>query len=170
MKLDQFLVISGVPGVHKLVSTRANGLVIEDRHEGRTRFVPVRQQQITPLASVSMYTDTEEGTIPLVDVFQRMLDQYAENPPIPLTSPSADLRDYFSTILPEHDQDRVHITDIKKCIKWFNFMYEKGIFLEAAEEETKISDNPTPEPPVENLDAQEQDTPSSEESPNSKAE
>jgi hypothetical protein len=82
MNLDKFLVIAGVPGVHKLVSTRSNGLVIEDRQEGRTRFVPVRQNQITPLGTVAVYAETDEGTVPLTDVFQRMLDQLTSTPPV----------------------------------------------------------------------------------------
>ncbi len=135
MNLDKFLVIAGVPGVHKLVSTRSNGLVIEDRQEGRTRFVPVRQQQVTPLATIAIYTDTEEGTVTLTDVFQKMLDQMETNPPVASDSNSAQFRAYFTSILPEHDQERVHINDIKKCIKWFNFMIDKGIFEEVKKED-----------------------------------
>lgn len=134
MNLEKYLVVAGVPGVHKLVSSRANGLVIEDRQEGRTRFVPVRQQQVTPIATVAIYTDTEEGTIALTDVFQKMLDRYDTLPPADLNANSTVLRAYFTDILPEHDRDRVHINDIKKCIKWFNFMREKGIFAEAQRE------------------------------------
>ncbi|MCB0527233.1 MAG: DUF5606 domain-containing protein [Saprospiraceae bacterium] len=143
MNLEKFLVIAGVPGVHKLISSRSNGLVIEDRQQGRTRFVPVRQQQVTPLATVAVYTETDEGTIPLVEVFGKMLDQYDDNPPVGLDASSADFRDYFSRVLPEHDRDRVHINDIKKCIKWFNFMREKGIFEEAKREaEKEAADEP----------------------------
>lgn len=147
MNLEKYLVVAGIPGVHKLVASRANGVVIEDRKEKRTRFVPARQQQITPIATVGIYTDTEEGTVSLTDVFQKMLDQYEENPPVSLDSNSAAFRDYFSKILPEHDHDRVHINDIKKCIKWFNFMRENGIFeeakreAEAAEQEKKTEEN-----------------------------
>jgi hypothetical protein len=139
MNLEKFLVIAGVPGVHKLIASRNNGLLIEDRQEGRTRFVPVRQQQITPLMSVSIYTETEEGTIPLVDVFGKMLDQRETNPPVSPDASSAELRDYFSRVLPEHDRDRVHIHDIKKCLKWFKFMLDKGIFEEARREESAAS-------------------------------
>lgn len=145
MNLEKFLVVAGIPGVHKLVASRSNGLVIEDRLEGRTRFVPVRQQQVTPLATVAVYTDTEEGTVPLVDVFQKMLDQFDETPPVGLDASSADFRAYFSKILPEHDRDRVHINDIKKCIKWFNFMREKGIFEEARREEASANAEKTEE-------------------------
>jgi hypothetical protein len=140
MKLDKFLVIAGVPGVHKLVATRSNGLVIEDRHEGRNRFIPVRQNQVTPLATIAIYTDTEEGTVALPEVFQSMLDQREATPPPPADAKSDQFRDYFSVILPEHDRDRVHINDIKKCIKWFNFMLEKGIFEEAKKEAEASAD------------------------------
>jgi hypothetical protein len=145
VNLEKYLVVAGIPGVHKLVTSRANGVVIEDRKEKRTRFVPARQQQITPIATVAIYTDTPdgEGTIALTDVFQKMLDLYEENPPVSLESASSAFRDYFSKILPEHDRDRVHINDIKKCIKWFNFMHENGIFEEAkreAEAETAVKE------------------------------
>lgn len=137
MNLDKFLVIAGIPGVHKLVASRSNGLVIEDRQEGRTRFVPVRQQQITPLGTLSIYTDTEEGTVPLSAVFEKMLERFETLPPIHPESGSIALRAYFKEILPEHDEDRVQINDIKKCIKWFNFMQAKGILEEAMLEDDK---------------------------------
>jgi hypothetical protein len=150
VNLEKYLVVAGVPGVHKLIASRANGVVIEDRKEKRTRFVPARQQQITPIATVGIYTDTEEGTVSLTDVFQKMLDQFAENPPVSLESNSAEFRAYFTSILPEHDRDRVHINDIKKCIKWFNFMRENGIFEEAKREaEANAPAEKTEEPATE---------------------
>ena len=117
--------------------------------------MPVRQQQVTPLGTISIYTDTDEGTTLLGDVFQTMLDRYESLPPVSLQASSADLRAYFTQILPEHDQDRVHINDIKKCIKWFNFMREKGIFeeikqAEASGEEAQEAAAPeVPEQPAE---------------------
>lgn len=138
MNLEKYLVVAGMPGVHKVTATRSNGFVIEDLNEGRSRFVPMRQQQVTPLATVGIYTYTEEegeNTIPLADVFQKMLDQYESTPPVSLESNSAAFRAYFTAVLPEHDQDRVHINDIKKCIKWFKYMHEKGIFEQVLQEE-----------------------------------
>ena len=138
MNLEKYLVVAGMPGVHKVTATRSNGFVIEDLNEGRSRFVPMRQQQVTPLATVGIYTYTDaegENTIPLADVFQKMLDQYDSIPPVSLDSNSAAFRAYFTAVLPEHDQDRVHINDIKKCIKWFKYMVEKGIFEDLKKEE-----------------------------------
>jgi len=141
MNLDKYLVVPGAPGVHKLVNSRANGVIIEDKKEGRTRFVPVRQQQITPLATVAVYTFNEEGegTVPLVEVFQKMLDLHDTTPPVEPKAPSKELRAYFTAVLPDHDQDRVHIGDIQKCIKWYNFMRTYGIFEEAKLEAERIA-------------------------------
>jgi hypothetical protein len=136
MNLDKYLVVSGTPGVHKLITSRADGVIIEDKKEGRTRFVSARQGQVTPLATVAIYTfsDEGEGTVPLVDVFEKMFDQHESVPPVDVNSSNEVLRDYFSKILPEHDRDRVHISDIKKCIKWYVFMHSNGIFQEAKQE------------------------------------
>ncbi len=30
------------------------------------------------------------------------------------------LREYFKTILPEYDEDRVYTTDIRKLLSWYN--------------------------------------------------
>lgn len=42
-------------------------------------------------------------------------------------SSSKELRDYFSEVLPNFDQDRVHDSDIKKLIQWYNILVEAGI-------------------------------------------
>jgi hypothetical protein len=141
MNLEKYIVVSGIPGVHKLVSTRGNGLIIDDRNEGRTRFVPIRQNPVTPLATIGIYIFNAEGqdTIPLGEVFQKMLDAIATTPPVDTNSKPEVLRAYFTAILPDHDQDQVHINDIKKCIKWFNFMQAKGVFEEIKKDAAEIA-------------------------------
>ena len=42
-------------------------------------------------------------------------------------SSSKELRDYFAEILPNFDQDRVHDSDIKKLIQWYNILIKAGI-------------------------------------------
>jgi hypothetical protein len=149
VNLEKYIVVAGIPGVHKVLASRNNGFIIDDRNEGRSRFVPMRQQQLTMLATVGIYTYSDEkgaDTIPLADVFQKMLDLYEATPPADLNANSAALRAYFAAVLPEHDRDRVHINDIKKCIKWFNYMREKGIFeaVQREAEEAKAAETTEP--------------------------
>lgn len=138
MKLDKYIAISGLPGIHKIVASRNNGVIIDDRQEKRVRFIPNRGYQLSPLAGISVYTYTDaegEGSMMLADVFQKLLDAMPTTPAISPESSSQELRDYFTTVVPEHDHDRVHIKDIKKCLKWFHFMNNNGIFEEAIREE-----------------------------------
>lgn len=137
MNLEKYVVVSGLPGVHKMVATRGNGLIIDDRVEKRTRFVAIRQNPVTPLGTIGIYVDTDEGsdTVTLGEVFAAILEKVGESPlPAVASANSAELRAWFNTILPNHDQDKVHINDIKKCIKWFSFMHENGLFEEISKD------------------------------------
>ncbi len=131
MNLDKYVSIPGLPGIHKIQTSRANGLFIFDTIENRSRFVPVRGGNFTPLATISMYTETEEGLISLGDVFDRVKESLAETPLPSMEGNSADFRSWFSKVMPEHDRDQVHIADIKKLVKWYGYMESKGLIEEA---------------------------------------
>jgi hypothetical protein len=148
MNLERFVVVAGTPGVHKLITTRGNGIIVEDTVQKKTRFLSIRQNQVTPLGTIGIYTDTDKGqdTISLAEVFGRMLEQMEESPLPDLTSAnSADLRAYFTKVVPEHDQDRVHINDIKKCVKWFGYMQQTGLLAEAQQAEPTEAESDTQE-------------------------
>ena len=135
MKLDDYIAVSGKSDVYKLVTSKTNGLILSDLDTGRTKFYPVRKHQFTPMASVAIYT--LEDTIPLVDVFARMKDKIET---LKVPKPSDDkmkLLEYFENIVPDYDEDRVYLSDIKKVIKWFTFLNDRKIFelVANAEEE-----------------------------------
>jgi len=131
MNLENIVAVSGLPGLYNMVGNRANGLLVADMDNGATKFCSIRKHQFTPLETCSIYTDTD--TAPLKDIFTSMM----EKPPIDLKSNSQELHNYFREVLPEYDEDRVHISDIKKVIKWFNFLNEKGLMVEDSEEDKK---------------------------------
>ena len=39
----------------------------------------------------------------------------------------AELREYFATVLPDFDRDRVHDSDIRKLLQWYNILVTNGI-------------------------------------------
>ena len=39
---------------------------------------------------------------------------------------SKELRDWFAEVLPNFDQDRVHDSDIKKLLQWYNILVDNG--------------------------------------------
>lgn len=120
MKLDNIIAVSGMPGLQKLLATRNNGLLIESFENGKRQFVSVRKHQFTPLVSIGIYTYTD--TTPIDEIFKK-IHGIQETDPIPDPNDKADsLRAWFKTIVPDHDEDKVHINDIRKVIKWYNFL------------------------------------------------
>ncbi len=47
------------------------------------------------------------------------------------------LKAYFEQILPTYDKEKVHLSDIKKFVKWFAILDEKGVFQTELEEKQK---------------------------------
>ena len=136
MKIEDIVAVSGLPGLFKIIATRNNGLIVEDVDTQKTRFVSVRKHQFTPLATVAIYTeeDTEEINV----VFETIQEKIAAgtNPPSVKAS-SAELFKYFGEILPNYDRDQVLISDVKKVIKWYNFLIERGLFPFETEENSE---------------------------------
>lgn len=143
MDLESFVSVSGIGGIHKVISTRNNGLIIEDLNTGKTRFISSRKHQFTPLESISVYTDDGDSQA-LSEVFQAIKDQETDNP---IAKANDDIKSYFEKILPNYDKDRVHASDMKKILKWYSFLAEKNLLqpkkesekTESKEEEKTIS-------------------------------
>jgi len=134
MNLEDFVAVSGLPGVFKMAANRSNGLIVEDLDSGKRKFVSARKHQFTPLASIGIYThdDTEELDV----IFKTMIEKSAKLAPIPHNSKPAEVIAYFKEILPTYDEDRVYLSDMKKVIKWFNYLNERKL-LSIEEEKPK---------------------------------
>jgi hypothetical protein len=126
MDLEKYVAVSGVSGLLKLVANRNNGLIVEDLTTGKRRFVAARGHQFTPLASIGIYTNDGDST-ELKNVFQSMLDKLETMPPVEPGVPVEELHEYFASVLPEYDRDRVSTGDIKKVIKWFGFLHSHNL-------------------------------------------
>ncbi len=125
MNLEDFVAVSGLPGVYKMAANRSNGLIVEDLDSGKRKFVSARKHQFTPLASIGIYT--QEDTEELDTIFTTMINKSATVAPIPHNSKPAEVISYFKEILPNYDEDRVYLSDMKKVIKWFNFLNERKL-------------------------------------------
>ena len=139
MNLKDYLAVSGLPGIYKMVASRNNGLIIEGLDDGKRRFVSSRKHQFTPLESIAIYTDDGDST-ELKNVFSNMLEQLQDNPPVSPNAKNEELKEYFADVLPTYDQNRVHIGDIKKVIKWFSFMNDRQLLTNNDDQEADQSE------------------------------
>jgi hypothetical protein len=132
--VKNFVAIVGMSGVQKLIAVRSNGLIIESFDSKERKFVPTRSHEFSPFETISVYIDGGD-TVPLAQVLTNMKAKLEETPLPSEKDASPTLRNYLINILPEHDRDRVHISDIKKMIKWFNFLNSRDLLQEAVVEE-----------------------------------
>ncbi len=132
MNLENLVAVSGMPGLYRIAANRNNGLIVEDLITGKRKFAPSRKHQFTPLESIAIFTDDGDST-ELKNVFRNMLQQMTDNPPVSPNAASEELLEYFADVLPNYDPDRVFPSDIKKVIKWFNFLTEQGLLDDAEE-------------------------------------
>ena len=121
------LAISGKPGLYKLISRGKNNLIVEALDATHKRLPAFATDRITSLSDIAMFTETDD--IPLMDVLENVKAlEEGKKASIDLKKASSnELKDYFTKVLPEWDRDRVHISDIKKLISWYNILIEAGI-------------------------------------------
>ena len=135
MALDKILSISGKPGLYKLVTQTRTGFVGESLLDGKRITVGLRNN-VSVLSEIAIYTLEEE--VPLREVFLNIqVKEKGGETSVSHKEDKLKLEEYFFEVLPNYDEDRVYPSDIKKIIRWYNLLREKGItdFSDSSEEE-----------------------------------
>lgn len=124
--METIIAISGKPGLYRLVSRGKANLIVESIDEAKKRMPVFPTDRVTSLADIAMYTDAED--IPLWKVLKNLGDkENSKECSLNYKKVSGkELRDYFGEILPEYDRDRVHDSDIKKLLQWYNILVKNG--------------------------------------------
>lgn len=133
MKLTDVISISGKPGLFKLINRTRAPFTAEDLETGRKQPLFARDN-IVSLADISIYT--EEGDKPLAEVFEEIKNKYptvVEDESI-IISDKSKLRNWMEEVLPIYDKERVHDSDIKKLVKWYNILRKAGMDAFVVEE------------------------------------
>ena len=135
--LKTILSIAGKPGLYKLISQGKNMLIVESLTD-KKRLPAYGNEKIISLGDISMYTDDDD--VPLREVLLSMkTKENGQAVALDIKKASSEeLNAYLAVVLPEFDRDRVHTSDIKTLISWYNILVGAGMtdFEEVAEEET----------------------------------
>lgn len=124
--LRTILAISGKPGLYRLVSRGNRCLIVETLDAAKKRMPAQANEKVISLYDISMYTDEED--IPLPQVLEAVKTvQEGKKVELDIKKASKDeLFDFFGTCVPNFDRDRVHASDVKKLIQWYNLLIENG--------------------------------------------
>ena len=125
--LQTILSIAGKPGLNKLKKKKKTNLIVESLDGTHKRLPAFATDRVTSLADIAMFTETED--IPLGEVLAKVRDKEGGKV-ISFNWRKASgkqLQDFFAEVLPEFDRDRVHNSDIKKLLQWYDILINAGI-------------------------------------------
>ena len=137
---ERILTVSGKPGLFQLLSQGRNMFIVESVDATKKRMPVYNSDKVVMLDDIAIYTDTEE--VPLREVFAKIYEK--ENGVIQFDLKSAtpeELVEYFESVMPDYDRERVYLTHIKKIYSWYNILVASGVVdfvaqTEVADEET----------------------------------
>ncbi len=142
--LRKILSISGRPGLYQLVSYGKSMLLVEGLND-KKRFPVHSRERVMSLGDISIFTTSED--VPLSQVFENIGKKF-DNKALDakaIATPDQ-LHEFIGSVLENWDEDRVHNSDIKKIISWYNILVGAGITEFTAKEE---EENATEEAPAE---------------------
>ena len=135
MDLSKILVVSGKPDIYELVSQTKNGAIVESLAD-KKRCPVFKSDRISSLNEIRIFTTETEK--PLGEVLQDIFRK-EEGKTLDFEIKKAagtDLFAYFKEVLPDYDTERVHASDVKKVLLWYNLLVKAGkIDLEEPETE-----------------------------------
>ncbi|WP_353185458.1 DUF5606 domain-containing protein [Parapedobacter lycopersici] len=128
MNLRALVSVAGKPGLFKLVGQNKSGFILETLDEQKIKsVVNLSSAKMATLEDITIYGDDEE--LKLIDILERI----KERGDVPSAkSDSNTLREFFREVAPDHDEQRVYTSDIKKIINWYLIIRELPLFHEEA--------------------------------------
>ncbi len=121
--LKGILAISGQPGLFKLVAEAKNSIIVESLLTGK-RMPVYATSKVSSMEDIAIFTQT--GEVPLKEVLLKMWKN-ENGQQVDKKDSGNDLKAYFQEVLPEYDQDRVYVSDMKKIIQWYNLLLKNDL-------------------------------------------
>lgn len=131
MQFKEILSVPGMSGLYKVVANNKNGFIVESLADGKRTLVNASQRIMT-LVDIAVYTT--EGEVPLREVFQKIKEKTGGPLTVDVKGDQNKLREFFATVVPEFDQERVYNSDVKKMLTWYSLLQDKIDFTKEEEE------------------------------------
>jgi hypothetical protein len=139
MELSEIASISGKGGLFKVLKPGKSGVLLESLDATKARIVASATQHLSVLSEISIYTTTKEGTVALEDVLKKIHKDFNDDLGVDGNSEANELKAFLKSVLPEYDENRVYVSDIKKLVKWYTTLLEQApeVFTDKKEEAAK---------------------------------
>ena len=137
IKLKDIMSISGKGGLFRYIAQARNGIVVESLEDGKRHVAPATAR-LSSLDDIAIFTNEEE--VPLAEIFFQIHEKAEGKETLSHKTDVSQLKAYFEELVPDYDQDRVYVSDIKKVFQWYNQLQSHEL-LEVIEKEEETSDD-----------------------------
>ena len=124
MEFSKIIAVSGKPGLFHVVSQSKNAVIAESLIE-KKRIAITTTQNVSLLENISIYTYDED--MPLQEVFVAIYEKTAGKEALSHKDSSKNLTAFFLEVIPNYDDEKVYVSNIKKVIQWFNLLIKIGM-------------------------------------------
>lgn len=124
MNLSEIIAVSGISGLYKTIAQTKNGIIAESLSD-KKRIPVYAAQKVHTLDAISVYCTDKE--MPLAEVFKKISEKENKGAVADLKNEEAALTGYFASVLPDYDKQKVHLSDIRKLIQWYNILQQAGM-------------------------------------------
>lgn len=122
MEFNEIAALSGKGGLYKIVSPTRAGVILEAMDGTNKKVVASVQNKVSVLSDISIYTTDEEGAQPLKNVMTKIHEEFSGDTGLSSSSDPDELKSFLKFVLPEYDESRVYVSDIKKLVTWYNLL------------------------------------------------
>ncbi|GHV36473.1 hypothetical protein FACS1894180_0640 [Bacteroidia bacterium] len=133
MDLKEIFSVSGKPGLYKLLNHNKIGAIVESLTDGK-RMQIFASDRASSLKDIAIFTENED--VSLAEVLQNIF-KIEEGKSVEINvNDAVVLCAFMDKVLPEWDKERVHISDLKKLVVWYNLLLSKEL-IDLKEEENE---------------------------------
>ena len=134
IQLKDIMAISGKGGLFRFIAQARNGIVVESL-EDKKRHVAPATARVSSLEDIAIFTIDEE--VPLADIFFMIHEKSEGKESLSHKAAVEELKSQFKELVPEYDEDRVYVSDIKKVFQWYNQLHAHELLEVIDKEEEK---------------------------------
>ena len=126
MNLQGIVAVSGKPGLWRALAQNKTGYILESLDAQKTKLVAnLSTAKLAALHEITIFGLDDD--IKLIDVFERM----KESSDVPDNKADGKkLRAFFREVSPDHDEEKVYASDMKKILNWYQILKDLPLFNE----------------------------------------
>jgi len=140
MEFSDIAAVSGKGTLFKIIQPTRTGVILESMDEHKKKMVATMHNKVSILSEISIYTHNAEGATPLEDVMRKIHKEFSGDTDLDKNSSPEELKSFMKFILPDYDEDKVYVSDIKKLVNWYDQLVKQAPeILEEKKKEKKKS-------------------------------